>query len=58
MGEKSQTFTPKILSCFSARWQRQKSIFNPICPLLHVYQLIGYGGILLTSVSKDTEHPK
>lgn len=45
LGEKSQTFTPKILSCFSAIWQGQKSIFNQICPLLHVYRLIGWGGI-------------
>lgn len=46
MGEKSQMFTPKILSCFSAIWQGQKSNFNPICPLLHVYRLIDWGGIL------------
>lgn len=41
-GEKSQIFTPQILSCFSARWEKYIYIFlSPICPLLHIYGLTG-----------------
>lgn len=38
-GEKSQIFTPKILSCFSMRQKEKKN--QIILPLLHIYGLTG-----------------